>query len=92
MILKEIQRVLKPNGILYINDFLLNEDKRNIHKYKEYYDKYSTYGVFELPDGAILRHHSEKRVEEWVKDYDSLVYKRGKFLTMNGNGLTDWSI
>lgn len=28
-LIQEINRVLKPNGILYINDFLLNDDERN---------------------------------------------------------------
>ncbi|MDD9150850.1 methyltransferase domain-containing protein [Sporolactobacillus sp. CQH2019] len=57
-ILNEIKRVLKPNGIIYINDFLLNDDERILTRYKKYKDKYKTYGVFELPEGAILRHHN----------------------------------
>ncbi|MDZ5610372.1 class I SAM-dependent methyltransferase [Bacillus pseudomycoides] len=84
-ILNEIKRVLKPEGIIYINDFLLNEDERNKTRYKQYVDKYDTYGVFELSDGAILRHHNEKRVKEWTNTFEKLEYEKVEYVTMNGN-------
>ncbi|MED1093699.1 class I SAM-dependent methyltransferase [Bacillus paramycoides] len=84
-ILNEIKRVLKPEGIIYINDFLLNEDERNKARYEQYQDRYRTYGVFELPDGAVLRHHSEKRVKEWTKYFEKLEYEKVEYVTMNGN-------
>lgn len=59
-ILQEVKRVLKPGGVIYINDFLLNDDERNIERYTKYHEKYHTYGVFELADGAVLRHHHEE--------------------------------
>ncbi|MGE7935404.1 class I SAM-dependent methyltransferase [Bacillus paramycoides] len=84
-ILNEIKRVLKPEGIIYINDFLLNEDERNITRYEKYVDKYETYGVFELSDGAILRHHSKERLEEWTNSFEELEYEKVEYVTMNGN-------
>lgn len=84
-ILNEIKRVLKPGGIIYINDFLLNSDERNKLRYEKGLTKYHTYGVFELPDGAILRHHSEERVKEWVDQFETLEYKKLEYTTMNGN-------
>lgn len=35
-LIKEIQRVLKPVGILYVNDFLLNTDDHNLPRYEKY--------------------------------------------------------
>lgn len=89
-ILHEIKRVLKPNGIIYINDFLLNDDARNLSRYKEYEPKYQTYGVFELPDGAVLRHHSDDRIKSWKNGFKDLAYEKVVYTTMNGhrsNGL-----
>jgi len=89
-ILDEIKRVLKPNGIIYINDFLLNNDERNLCRYKNYENKYQTYGVFELSDGAVLRHHSDERVKEWSDSFERLEYEKVVYTTMNGhrsNGL-----
>jgi ubiquinone/menaquinone biosynthesis C-methylase UbiE len=81
----EISRVLKNDGILYINDYLLNNDKRNLHRYQKYHDKYGTYGIFELPEGAVLRHHSTKYILELTKDFNELVFENIIYDTMNGN-------
>ena len=80
-----MKRVLKPDGIVYINDFLLNDDERNINRYAKYFEKYHTYGVFELDDGAVLRHHNEERVKEWTSDFQQLEYEKVEYVTMNGN-------
>jgi len=84
-ILNELKRVLKPNGVIYINDFLLNTDERNKDRYERFYDKYNTYGVFELPDGAVLRHHNTERTYEWGNDFDQLEYQTVEYVTMNNN-------
>lgn len=84
-ILQEIRRVMKPDGVIYINDFLLNGDDRNVARYEKYNEKYSTYGVFELPDGAVLRHHSEERVDEWIRPFETLAYEKTNYVTMNGH-------
>ena len=84
-LISEIKRVLKPNGILYVNDFLLNTDERNLARYKQFESKYHTYGVFELPEGAICRHHSEKWIKELLAEFHTLRYKHLTFTTMNGH-------
>lgn len=84
-IVKEIKRVLKPNGILYINDFLINDDKRNLDRYNKFKEKYNCYGVFELDEGAILRHFEKKRIQELTKEFDELEFEKVVYTTMNGN-------
>lgn len=85
IMMNEIKRVLKPNGIIYINDFLLNDDERNIKRYNKFDDKYNCYGIFELDEGAILRHYDEKRIEELIKDFDTIEYEKVVYTTKNGN-------
>lgn len=85
LLLKEIKRVLKPGGILYINDFLLNSDERNIKRYEQFKNKYNKYGVFELPEGAIVRHHNIKWVEESLKIFKKNAFEKLIYTTMNGN-------
>src|ERR1035437_873440 len=63
-LLREIRRVLSPGGLLYISDLLLNHDRRNLERYDRYADEYGTYGIFELPDGVVVRHHRK----EWIED------------------------
>lgn len=84
-LISEIQRVLKPHGVLYVNDFLLNTDERNLSRYRKFSEKYGAYGIFELPEGAILRHHSEDWIHELLSDFQCIDYQRLIFTTMNGN-------
>jgi len=84
-LINEIKRVLKPGGLIYINDFLINSDERNLDRYNKFADKYGTYGVFELIEGAIVRHHEENRIFKLTKDFSKETYKKIQFTTMNGN-------
>lgn len=84
-LLNEIKRILKPNGIIYINDFLLNEDDRNLERYEMYQKKYNTYGIFELPEGLTLRHHTLEWVKESLSMFKQLDFQTTSFPTMNGN-------
>lgn len=84
-LLSEIKRVLKPRGILYVNDFLLNTDARNLSRYEKFKEVYGVYGVFELPEGAVCRHHDEAWIEDLLKDFSQLEYKHLTFTTMNGH-------
>lgn len=84
-LIREIRRVLRPEGILYVNDFLLNTDQRNIDRYRKFREQYGVYGVFELPEGAVCRHHSEEWVRELLGDFGCLRYEHLTFTTMNGN-------
>lgn len=81
----EIQRVLKDEGILYINDFIINEDQRNTERYNKYKDNYDCYGVFELPEGFVVRHHTKNHVSEMTKDFQKIVFEPVIYTTMNGN-------
>lgn len=84
-LISEISRVLKAGGILYIADFLINQDERNIKRYNKYEDKYGVYGVFELPEGAVLRHHTEKRILKLTESFQKLVFEKTVYDTMNGH-------
>ena len=84
-LLEEIKRVLKEGGVLYVNDFLLNNDDRNIKRYEKFKSVYEEYGVFELSEGVICRHHSEEWIKELLKDFFVLEYNHLLFKTMNGN-------
>lgn len=69
---------------MYVNDFLLNTDERNISRYEKFKDAYGTYGVFELPEGAVLRHHDEAWIKKLLRDFIEAEYRHLTFTTMNG--------
>lgn len=85
-LIDEINRVLNPGGIVYIGDFLLNSDERNIARYQNYQEKHGTYGIFELPEeGAILRHHAQEYMKELLKPFKPLAMTQVTHKTMNGH-------
>lgn len=81
----EVKRVLKPGGFIYINDFLLNQDERNIERYKRFQDQYGVYGIFELPEGALCRHHSTNWIHHLLQEFEEIVCQETIYNTMNGN-------
>ena len=84
-LVSEIYRVLKKGGAIYINDFLLNNDERNLNRYNEFKNKYNKYGVFELPEGAVCRHHDKEWIKGLLKDFKKKIFKEIEYTTMNGN-------
>lgn len=84
-LISEISRVLKEDGILYVNDYLLNQDERNLKRYKKYENKYGTYGVFELPEGAVFRHYTKEHILKLTKDFNELIFENTVYDTMNGH-------
>ena len=84
-LIREIYRILKPSGILYINDFLLNDSDLYLERYNKYREKYNDYGVFETSDGGIFRHHTKEYFDELLIDFKSEKVKTLTYNTMNGN-------
>lgn len=84
LLLKEAIRVLKPDGFLYVGDFLLNHDKRNIERYEKNKNS-GDYGIFISDDGAKLRHHSEEYIQKLFSGLEKLSFNKTVFRTMNGH-------
>ena len=85
VIMEEVKRVLKPGGVVYVMDFLINNDDRNKKRYAANTGKYGVYGIFDLPEGATLRHHDESYVKRLMKDYAITHFEKTVNKTMNGH-------
>lgn len=85
VVLTEVERVLRPGGLLYISDLLVNNDLRNRERYERYAERYECYGVFELPEGVVVRHHEREWIAEITRPFHRLEYEPFNVTTMNGN-------
>jgi len=84
-LIAEVRRVLRPGGLLYVSDLLVNNDQRNRERYERYAEKYGCYGVFELPEGVVVRHHSKEWIEEVTHSFRQLECEDFTVTTMNRN-------
>jgi SAM-dependent methyltransferase len=85
LLLTEIEGVLRPGGLLYLSDVLINNDPRNRERYEQYAEAYGCYGVFKLPEGVVVRHHEREWIEEITSSFQQLEYEPFTVTTMNGN-------
>ena len=83
--LLELKRVLKPGGLLYVTDFLLNRDRRNLDRYKVGQEEHGVYGIFEVSDGGVLRHHDVNHMQALFFDFETIAFEETVFTTMHGH-------
>jgi SAM-dependent methyltransferase len=84
-LLNELTRVLRPGGLLLVNDFLLAPDQRNQERYARFAKQFGTYGVFAISGGGVMRHHDPAWLDQLFSGLHPLVRKETPFTTMNGN-------
>lgn len=86
-LIAELTRVLRPGGLLYLSDMPLQTDRRNLDRYAQGEATYGTYGVFEVGDGAVCRHHSRDHLAALLSGFD-LTTRDVPAHTMNANPVT----
>lgn len=84
-LIAEIRRTLRPGGFLYIGDFLLNTDERNIARYEQAFADTGVYGAFTLPEGAALRHFRAEFIRELPEGFSEKHFSEESYVTMNGH-------
>jgi SAM-dependent methyltransferase len=84
-IVSELRRVLRPGGLLHISDMWLQTSRRDLERYALGEEKYGTYGIFDLPEGVTVRHHTPDWIEELTQEYRLLALDEIQVQTMNGH-------
>jgi SAM-dependent methyltransferase len=82
-LLESLTRLLRPGGLLYISDYYLQEDERNRQRYARSANEFDQYGVFRLPEGTILRHHSVEWIEALTSEFSAIHQSEFTVSTMN---------
>lgn len=77
-LLKEIHRLLKPGGILYLSDYLLQA-------YELDNEIYDNKGVFSISEGATFRHHTMEYFKDLFAEFTLLSSETVPVKTMLGS-------
>jgi SAM-dependent methyltransferase len=88
-IVEDIARVLRPNGIIYVSDILVQEDDRNRARYDAAQARLpgQPYGVFELEPGVMFRHLTRAWIDELFGRFGRIDLVELPVTTMNGNAV-----
>lgn len=84
-IINLLKRKLKHGGILYISDYYLQNNSREMERYGNLNDDKNNYGVFSLTEGVTFRHHTKEWIAELTKEFKPLRENLIEVKTMNGH-------
>jgi len=83
-LLNEAHRLLKPGGVLFVSDYPLQKDPRNLTRYQEHAARFGVYGVFRSGE-AVFRHYRPARVDQLLSGFETLWRRELVVRTLNGN-------
>jgi SAM-dependent methyltransferase len=84
----ELKRLLKPGGLLYVSDYPLQTDERNLARYRASQPRHGTYGVWDREDGGVFRHHDMAWLHRLLSGWGELAREAIETSTMGGNAAT----
>lgn len=85
-IAREIRRVLAPGGVLFVSDLLLNDDERNLARYRAGAAAgLGPWGTFAVEDGPVCRHHDPSWFERLFADFETVATEPFTAATMRGH-------
>ena len=76
---------LKPGGYIYISDYYLQNNEVAKSRYTYFNDDKENFGVFTLPEGATLRHHTKEWIAMLISNFEVKEEQLIEVKTMNGN-------
>lgn len=84
-LMREVSRVLKRNGILYLTDFLVSDHPRYQKKYAAGLDQFGIWGIYTTNENLTVRHFTTKVIMDLLDSFDIQWFEQFEFKTMNLN-------
>lgn len=84
-IMSELRRVMKPGGCIFVSDMPLQWSSNYVTRYQNGLKRYGQYGVFDLLDGGIARHHDMGYFTELMSGFTCLELETHDVTTMDNN-------
>lgn len=84
-LIAELRRLLKPGGLLYVSDYPLQTDARNLARYQASEARHGVHGVWEREDGGVFRHHDMAWLRTLLSGFEEAACETVQTTTMSGH-------
>lgn len=82
-LMEKLYSILKPGGILYLSDYYLQKNSKEMKHYEYLKEDKENYGVFTLTEGVTFRHHPKKWIKKLLEKFETIEEKNVEVVTMN---------
>jgi SAM-dependent methyltransferase len=69
-LMAELRRLIRPGGLLYVSDYLLQTDARNLARYEAGAARHGVYGVWDREDGGVFRHQTRAALDDLMEGFE----------------------
>ena len=87
-LMAELRRLIRPGGLLYVSDYLLQTDARNLARYEAGAARHGVYGVWDRDDGGVFRHHTREALDALMDGFGLIAEAEVETTTFSGAKVT----
>jgi SAM-dependent methyltransferase len=87
-VMAELRRLIRPGGLLYVSDCLLQSDARHLARYAAGQQRHGVWGVWDRDDGGVFRHHSRARLQALMQGFETVAECEFEARTLGGGAIT----
>ena len=87
-LMAELRRLLRPGGLVYLSDYLLQTDARNLARYEAGAARHGVYGVWDREDRGVFRHHSRAALDALMGGFEPVAEAEIATATLSGAPVT----
>jgi SAM-dependent methyltransferase len=80
----ELTRLIRPGGLLYVSDYLLQTDPRYAERYRAGEARHGVLGVWDRDDGGVFRHHTREGLDALLEGFDAVAERQVETKTLSG--------
>jgi SAM-dependent methyltransferase len=87
-LIAELRRLIRPGGLLYVSDYLLQTDVRYAARYEAGLARHGVLGVWDREDGGAFRHHTREALGALLSEFEPVAERELETKTLSGANAT----
>lgn len=84
-VIDEVERILKPKGVLYLTDFLISGHPKYVPQYAKGLEEFNKWGIYTTSENLRVRHMTSAHIMKLLERFDIQWFEQFDFKTMNNN-------